>query len=89
MDYEQNRLKPLIPILGCCSESRINVLQKIQNRAGRIVKNSPDDASTSPVIQNLGWSTIGNPVEKTWIISYIRYANLFFIVWCFPVDRSV
>ena len=41
-------------VWGCCSESKINVLQKIQNRAARIVTNSPYDASAAPLIQNLG-----------------------------------
>ena len=31
-------------VWGCCSESKINVLQKIRNRAARIVTNSPYDA---------------------------------------------
>ena len=42
---------------GCCSESKISALQKVQNRAARIVTNSPCDASTAPLIQKLGWST--------------------------------
>ena len=49
---------------GCCSESKIDVLQKIQNRAARIVTSSPYDASAAPIIQNLGWPTISNFVRK-------------------------
>ena len=45
-------------VWGCCSESKLDVLQKIQNIAARIVTSSPYDASASPIIQNLGWSTI-------------------------------
>ena len=53
----------------CCSvwgynESKISALQKIQNRAARIVTNSPYDASAAPLIQNLGWSTISQLVKK-------------------------
>ena len=51
-------------VWSCCSESKINVLQKIQNRAARIVTNSPYDASTAPLIQNLGWPTISNFIRK-------------------------
>ena len=51
-------------VWGCCSESKIDVLQKIQNRAARIVTSSPYDASAAPIIQNLCWSTIRNLVRK-------------------------
>ena len=51
-------------VWGCCSESKINVLQKIQNRASRIVTNSPYDASAAPLIQNLDWPTISNLIRK-------------------------
>ena len=36
---------------GRCSESKISALHKIQNRAARIVTNSPNDASVAPLIQ--------------------------------------
>ena len=51
-------------VWGCCSESKINALQKIQNRAARIVTNSSCDASNAPLIQNLGWPTISNLIRK-------------------------
>ena len=51
-------------IWGCCNESKINVLQKIQNRAARMVTNSPYDASAAPLIQNLGWSTVSDLVRR-------------------------
>ena len=47
-----------------CNESKISALQKIQNRAARIVTNSPYNASAAPLIQNLGWSTISQLVKK-------------------------
>ena len=47
-----------------CSNSNINVLRKIQNRASRIVKNRQYDASAVPLIQNLGWPTINNLIRK-------------------------
>ena len=47
-----------------CNESNVSALRKIQNKAGRIVTNSPWDASAAPLIQNLGWSTINTLVKK-------------------------
>ena len=46
-------------------------MQKIQNRAVRIVTNSP---SAAPLIQNLGWPTISNLIRKeaTSLIIYIN-----------------
>ena len=49
-------------VWGCCSESKIMVVQKVQNRAARILASSPYDAS--PLIQNLGWSTISKLVKQ-------------------------
>ena len=51
-------------VWGCSSESKIDVLQKIQSRAARFVTSSLYDASAAPIIQNLGWSTISNLVRK-------------------------
>ena len=51
-------------VCSCCSESKINALQKIQNRAARIVTNSSYDASAASLIQNLGWPTISNLIRK-------------------------
>ena len=43
---------------GCCGESKLNALQKIQNRAARIVTNSPNNAPAAPLLQSLGWLSI-------------------------------
>ena len=51
-------------VWGCCSESKIDVLQKIQNRAARIATSSPYDASAAPIIESLGWSTISDLIRK-------------------------
>ena len=40
-------------VCGCCSETKLNSLQKIQNRAARITTNSPYDAPAVPLLQNL------------------------------------
>ena len=51
-------------VWGCCSESKIDVLQKIQNRAAKIVTSSPYDTSAAPIIESLGWSTISPLIRK-------------------------
>ena len=43
---------------GCCGEILLDKLQKLQNRAARIVTNSSYDASSLPLIQSLEWLTI-------------------------------
>jgi len=38
----------------CCSDTRLNTLQKLQNRAAKIVMNSPLDSSAALLLQRLG-----------------------------------
>ena len=45
---------------GSCGTTKLNKLQKLQNKAARIVKNSPFDASAISFIKDLGWPTIGH-----------------------------
>ncbi len=45
-------------VWGCCGSTGINQLQKLQNRAARIVTNSSFDAPSGPLIEILGWKTI-------------------------------
>ena len=66
-------------VWGCCSESKLGVLQKVQNRAARIVTSSPYDTSAAPIIQNLGWSTISKLVRKE--TATLTYKSL---NWCAP-----
>ena len=47
-----------------CSKRKIDSLQKVQNRAARIIMNSAYDASAAPLIQSLGWPTISNLIQK-------------------------
>ena len=51
-------------VWGCCNETKLNSLQKIQNRAARITTNSPYDASAVPLLQNLGWPPIKDLIRK-------------------------
>ena len=45
-------------VWGCCGSTEINQLQKLQNRAARIVTNSSFDAPSRPLITRLSWKTI-------------------------------
>ena len=51
-------------VWGNCSKRKIDSLQKVQNRAARIVMNSGYDASAAPLIQSLGWPTISSLIHK-------------------------
>ena len=63
-------------VWGCCNESKLDVLQKIQNRAARIVTSSPYDAPVAPIIQNLGWLTSSNLVRKETVTLTYKSLNL-------------
>ena len=45
-------------VWGCCGLTEINQLQKLQNRAARIVTNSSFETPSRPLIEGLGWKTI-------------------------------
>ena len=46
-------------VWGCCGSTEIKQLQKLQNRAARIVTNSSfDTPSSRPLIERFGWKTI-------------------------------
>ena len=51
------------PVWGSCGASVLDKLQKLQNRAARIVTNSPYDASALPLIGSLGWLTIRELID--------------------------
>ena len=51
------------PVWGSCGASALDKLQKLQNRAARIVTNSPYDASALPLIGSLGWLTIRELID--------------------------
>ena len=50
-------------VWGCGGETLLDKLQKLQNRAARIVTNSSYDASSLPLIGNLGWLTMKEMIE--------------------------
>ena len=51
-------------VWGCCGTTDIDQLQKLQNRAARIVTNSSFDASSRPLIESLGWKTVRELVDQ-------------------------
>ena len=45
-------------VLGCSASNTLLELQKLQNRVSRILTNSAFDASSSPILRNLGWMNL-------------------------------
>ena len=45
---------------GCCGKTQIDALQRLQNRAARIVTNSSYHVSATGLIKKLGWPTISD-----------------------------
>ena len=45
-------------VRGCAASTEINQLQKLQNRAARIITNSSFDAPGRPLTEEMGWKTI-------------------------------
>ena len=50
-------------VWGSCGESRLLMLQKLQNRAARIVTNSSYDAPAANLIKELKWPTVHSTRE--------------------------
>ena len=50
-------------VWGCSGSSTLLELQKLQNRAARILTNSAFDAQSSPIIKNLGWMKIADLIS--------------------------
>ena len=50
-------------VWGCAGDTILQKLQKIQNRAARIVTNSPFDEASLPLISQLGWLNIREMVD--------------------------
>ena len=45
-------------VWGCAGSTELNQLQKLQNRAARIITNSSFGTPSRPLIDQLGWKTI-------------------------------
>ena len=50
-------------VWGCAGTTEINWLQKLQNRAARIVTNSSFDTPSNKLIEKLGWKTINKLID--------------------------
>ena len=50
-------------VWGCCDKTQIDILQRLQNRAARIVMNSSYHASGAGLIKRLGWPTISDIIQ--------------------------
>ena len=51
-------------VWGCCGDTKLNALQKLQNRAARSVTGSPFDSSAAPLLQRLGWLSVDRLVYR-------------------------
>ena len=51
-------------VWGCCGDTKLNTLQKLQNRAARVVTGSPYDSSAAPLLQRLGWLSVDRLVHR-------------------------
>ena len=50
----------------CCpawGNAGVSIIGKLQNRAAKLITNSPFDASPHPVIRALGWSTVREIID--------------------------
>ena len=70
----QPHLSYCCSVWGCCSDTNINILQKVQNRAARIITSSSYDTSAAPLIHGLGWPTIKQFIFKE--TSSLMYKSL-------------
>ena len=50
-------------VWGACGGTRLQVLQKLQNRAASIVTNSSYDSSASALIKTLNWPTVADIIK--------------------------
>ena len=63
------------PVWGVSGINAINKLQKLKNRAARIVTNSAYDASALPISRKLGWPTIYELIESETLQMVYRSVN--------------
>ena len=51
-------------VWGCCGVTKLQTLQKLQNRAARIVVKSSFDAPAMPIIRSLNWPTVDDIIRS-------------------------
>ena len=62
-------------VWGCCNSTDILQLQRLQNRAARVLTNSQFDAPSKPLIQSLGWQTIGQLIDRQSKLTVFKCLN--------------
>ena len=62
-------------VWGCCNSTDILQLQRLHNRAARIVTNSQFDAPSKPRIQSFGWKTIEQLINRQVNITVFKCLN--------------
>ena len=62
-------------VWGCCNFTDILQFQRLQNRAARIVTNSPFNAPSKPLIQSFGWKTIEQLINKQVNLTVFKCLN--------------
>ena len=50
-------------VWGCAGDTALRKLQKLQNRAARVVTNSLFDHASLPLISKLGWLTVNEMID--------------------------
>ena len=59
----------------CCGKTDLNQLQKLQNRAARIVTNSSYDAPSKPLLQKLEWKCIEELISDETKLTVFKSLN--------------
>ena len=62
-------------VWGSCGASKLDMLQKLQKKATRIVTNSPFDASAVSLLQRLGWPSVQKLINKETGSMVYKYLN--------------
>ena len=62
--YVEPHFRYCCSVWGCAGSRDINQLQKLQNRAARIITNSSFDTPSRPLITELGWKTVEELIEN-------------------------
>ena len=64
-------------VWGCCAVTKLQTLQKLQNRAARIVVKGSFDAPAMPIIRNLNWRTVDDIITSETATTIYKSLNGF------------
>ena len=62
-------------VWGCMGKGLCDRLQRLQNRAGRIITFSDYNTRSADILQELGWDTLDQRHSKQLAISLFKYLN--------------